>query len=236
MRIDLALLRLTTAATPPRLTSRPGWPNVPVGVSPDALPPGRPAMPPDPRPPEPRPPGPKPPGAVPPGAVPPDPVAPDPVPGGLYPVPGPAAPPPGCGPRDPAGPVWMPNPGIDCNSAGERTLKSRPVIGSLYLLAEELLLNQHVDARRERVGIATLIERNRVRILARAKDELSFLLALDHRAPRGNGHGPEDRHRGQRDEQGGHRVPALAARLWRCAGRTGRSPAGPFDGRYVLTL
>ena len=145
MRIDLALLRLTTAATPrPTLRDRSipgvprGWsarrpgPTNRIRISPARTsPPHR----------SPRPAGP---GAASRGPVCPKPLWPKLLwPKPLWPAPpGPGLPCPGClapgpmppTPIEPAGPVCGPKPGRPWSSIGDSTRKSPPVIGSLYFL------------------------------------------------------------------------------------------------------
>ena len=77
--------------------------------------------------------------------------------------------------------------------------------GILELLADVPPLDQHVDARRQRLGLH-LVEPNRTNVLLPAEDELFFLLALRFVAPHRQRGGHQDRHHGQGDQQRGHRV------------------------------
>jgi hypothetical protein len=80
------------------------------------------------------------------------------------------------------------------------------------LLTKKVPLHQDVDAWRKhtRAGLA-LIQRNRLRVLLAAKDQLHFLLALRLMTPHGKGGGHQHRHDSQTDQQRRHRVAALAA-------------------------
>jgi hypothetical protein len=75
-------------------------------------------------------------------------------------------------------------------------------------------LDQHVDARRQRLGLH-LVEPNRTNVLLPAEDELFFLLALRFVAPHRQRGGHQDRHHGQGDQQRGHRVTRGSAEACR---------------------
>jgi len=80
----------------------------------------------------------------------------------------------------------------------------------LEFLAEEVPLNEQIDARRQRLGL--FVEQpNRPDVLLAAPDEFCFLLALGLMAPHGQGDGHQNRHHRKRHEQCRHRVPACSA-------------------------
>ena len=76
-------------------------------------------------------------------------------------------------------------------------------------LAEELALNEDVDARRKGIGVLGAVQRDRARVLLAPEDQLRFLLALGFVPPRGEGDAHENGHDGQADEQRRHCVTAL---------------------------
>ena len=84
--------------------------------------------------------------------------------------------------------------------------KSSFVIGILELLAEEPLLDEHVDVRRVRVGVLALEQPDRVDVLLAAEDQLFFLLALRGVFPDRHGDGHHDGHDAHGDQQRRHRV------------------------------
>ena len=63
----------------------------------------------------------------------------------------------------------------------------------LVLLAQELLAQQDIDVRRERVGVFPLVQRDGARVLPGPEDQLGFLLALDRLLP--DRHRPSSRRR-----------------------------------------
>jgi hypothetical protein len=83
--------------------------------------------------------------------------------------------------------------------------------GILVFLAEKLLFNQNVDARRERIRKLALKEHDAARVLVSAPNELLFLLALHHVRPHGQRHAHEHGHHAEANQQRGHRVALLSA-------------------------
>jgi hypothetical protein len=108
--------------------------------------------------------------------------------------------------------------------AGRGTGYGRPgrddcevVVGDriLELLPKESLLHEGIDAGRIGVGELPLEQPDGVRVLEPPKHELFFLLALGGVLPDGQCNGEQNCHDAHRDEQRGHRVPALPICLTR---------------------
>ena len=73
-------------------------------------------------------------------------------------------------------------------------------------------MNEDVKAGRIDAGAGTpLKQADGAGVLFTAEDQLGFFLALRHLLPRRHGRRREHRHDGQRDEQGGHRIPGFVA-------------------------
>ncbi len=74
------------------------------------------------------------------------------------------------------------------------------------------MLDQDVEIGWQRAGAgATLKKTDGAGVLLATKYQFGFLLALRGLLPHGQGHGEEDAHHGQRDEQRRHRVAARVA-------------------------
>src|SRR6185436_10310643 len=78
--------------------------------------------------------------------------------------------------------------------------------GVLVLLAEKLLLHEHVEVRWVGVRGPALEHSDRVCVLLASKYELFFFLTLRHVLPHGHGRSHQDGHDRHRHDQGGHRV------------------------------
>ena len=98
----------------------------------------------------------------------------------------------------------------------------------LVFLAQELLLDEHVDARRQRPrSRPALEETDRPRVLLTPEDQLRLFFPLSHRLPHGKGDAQHHAHHAQRYEQDGHGIARFRAplgpgdRIRRAAGCTG---------------
>lgn len=89
--------------------------------------------------------------------------------------------------------------------------------GILVFLAEEFLLDEHVDVRRERTVL--LVEQpDRPRVLLAAENQLGLLFPSHLVTPDGKRGRQQDRHDREHRQQRGHRVARIAARAGRTAG------------------
>jgi hypothetical protein len=93
----------------------------------------------------------------------------------------------------------------------------------LVLLAEKLLLDEHINGRRIRVGVLPHEETHGPRVLLAAEDQLVLLLPLRHRRPDRHRHTHQHGHYRQTHEQGRHRIAPV------------RPPAGPRRALVALT-
>src|SRR5262249_5320275 len=78
------------------------------------------------------------------------------------------------------------------------------------LFPEEFLLHQQVDARRKRVCILALKQRDRVHVLLAAEDQFFLLFALGCVLPHRHRRRHDDGHDGDADNQCGHGVSVVA--------------------------
>jgi hypothetical protein len=102
--------------------------------------------------------------------------------------------------------------GAWCSRLTERLRERHEVLAGdrvLVLLAEKLLLDQHVKGRRIRVGELPLKHPDRVGDGLAPENELLFFLPLCHLFPHRHGDGHHDRDDREPDDQGRHRVAVV---------------------------
>jgi hypothetical protein len=87
------------------------------------------------------------------------------------------------------------------------------VVGDRILvsLAQVLLVDEHVEVRRQRARLPALEKLDCPRVLLAAKDELRFLLSPRHLLPHGHGRRHQNRDDAQPDEECHHGVAAVGA-------------------------
>jgi hypothetical protein len=99
--------------------------------------------------------------------------------------------------------------GAWCSRLTERLRERHEVLAGdrvFVLLAEKLLLDQHVEGGRIRVGELPLKHPDRVGDGLAAENELLFFLPLCHLFPHRHGDGHHDRDDREPNDQGRHRV------------------------------
>ncbi len=113
-------------------------------------------------------------------------------------------------PAPPRPGTWPPGtPALACTEAPGQELEVAAGDGVLVLLPQVAVVEEHVDAGRQRVGELALIEGDRPRVLLAAEDQLGFLFTPGRRVPDRERDGHHHRHHAHGDEQRRHRVAAL---------------------------